>query len=69
MMPYWKGLLKLIAIVYLVWHIGLFFSFFPFWGNSSPIGYGTMIICIVLYHQSVTEAKKEEKSEKKSSEL
>lgn len=44
-----KGLLKLIASVYLIWHIGVFFSFFSFWGHNQPIGYGAMIVCIVLY--------------------
>ena len=57
MTPYWKGLLKLAVSVYIVWHIGVFFAFLPFFGHNKAIGYATMIICVVIYDLS---AKKQE---------
>lgn len=49
MTPYWKGLLKLVVCVYIVWHVGVFFSFLPFFGTNKAIGFATMIICVVIY--------------------
>lgn len=68
MTPYWKGLLKLIFSVYLIWHVGVFFSFFPFLGHNKAVGYGTMISCVALYSVYNQTTKNEEKKSEKSQE-
>ena len=57
MTPYWKGLLKLAVSVYIVWHIGVFFGFLPFFGHNKAIGYAAMIICVVIYDLSAKKQK------------
>lgn len=63
MTPYWKGLLKLVVSVYMVWHVGVFFSFFPFFGHNKAIGYATMIICTVIYVLAAKMRKGKEKTD------